>query len=181
VNTTRNDSNWIQTAHGRVFYPTDPRPEEVFLDDIAFALSNETRFGGHVRKYSVAQHSCLVADHLPYHLAAQGLLHDATEAYLKDIPRPIKKYLIGYDLLESQMAQCIGRAFGLVLDPLPSEVHEHDGRALVTEKRDLIPQQPKDWHLSFAPWTEKIVVWEPEQAEHEFLVRARSLYIHKVR
>lgn len=106
------------TAHGRAFYSLDPRPEEVFIDDIAAQLSRICRFGGALKEYrevsdgrifslygvrtmteeavetySVAQHSVLVADHVPEPFRLRALLHDAAEAYVGDIIKPIKEAL----------------------------------------------------------------------------------------
>lgn len=82
---------------GRLFWPLDPRPSEVRVDDIAHSLSLTCRFAGHCREfYSVAQHSLLVAElveRIAPELALQALLHDAAEAYLGDIPRPLKPYV----------------------------------------------------------------------------------------
>lgn len=104
---------WMQTYTGKAFYPLDPRPDEVCIDDIAHALSQIPRFGGHARRhYSVAQHSwhmsCLFGNPL---LAYQALLHDAQEAYLGDIVQPLKSCL--------QMPALTGMLpFGVVEDKL---------------------------------------------------------------
>src|SRR5271165_7548492 len=85
--------DWIQTYTGRVMYPLDPRPEEINIIDIAHALSNLCRFTGHVRTfYSVAEHSVRVSQHCDPKDALWGLLHDASEAYLADMSRPMKRY-----------------------------------------------------------------------------------------
>lgn len=91
--------DWIKTVTGRKFYPLDPRFQEVNIEDVAHALSMKVRFNGHVQRYySVAQHSVHVSRILErWHpkrrdLAMWGLLHDAAEAYLADIPRPMKPY-----------------------------------------------------------------------------------------
>lgn len=69
------------TYTGRTFYPFDPRPEDICIEDIAHSLSNMCRFCGHVREfYSVAEHSVRGASHLYGLNALQFLLHDAAEA-----------------------------------------------------------------------------------------------------
>lgn len=85
----------IETASGRFYDYLDPQPEQVCIDDIAIALSNTTRFGGHCsRFYSVAEHSCLVRQLVIEagrpDLGLAALLHDAHEAYIGDIPSPLK-------------------------------------------------------------------------------------------
>ena len=175
--------DWLQTATGIQFWPLDPRPEEVNVVDIAIALSNQCRFGGHLGKwvsikpghdrfipqlYSVAQHSVLVALNLPPAFQKQGLLHDAAEAYLVDVPRPIKKYLVNYGVFEARLAACIGDRFGVELCDLPSEVHEADNRALATEKRDLLPKRAR-WLPLPDPWIARITPWTAEESCKAFL------------
>jgi uncharacterized protein len=82
---------WIQTYSGKRFYPLDARAEEISLEDIAHSLANVCRFNGHCRRfYSVLEHSLHVAGLVPEELKAQALLHDASEAYLGDLVRPLK-------------------------------------------------------------------------------------------
>jgi hypothetical protein len=85
--------DWIQTFSGVEFYPFDPLPSEILIEDIAHALSMQCRYAGHVRRfYSVAEHCVRVAELLPIEDRLWGLLHDASEAYLVDLPRPIKRH-----------------------------------------------------------------------------------------
>lgn len=169
--------DFIITYTGLRCHPLDPRPEEICLEDIATALSNECRYGGHiVPLFSVGQHSVLVAMHLPHWLRKVGLMHDAAEAYLKDIPRPIKKHLRDYGPAEARMARCIGLRYGLNLEFLSPEVHEEDMRALATEKRDLFA--PSRAHEeTVTPWRGKISPWTPEESKKAFLGMAWELGI----
>lgn len=171
---------WMQTFKGIQFWPMDPRPEEVDIEDIAHALSNMCRFGGHTKSfYSVAQHSCIVSDNLPFGLSAQGLLHDATEAYLVDVPTPIKRFLVGYKEFEAGLARVIGERFDVELVHLAPETHEADVRALWTEKRDLKGPQPARWPIEeHEPYPSKIRPWGPARAKEEFLCRARELGLY---
>lgn len=158
------------------FWPLDPRPEEIHLEDVARALSMQCRFGGHVRAgcfYSVAQHSVLVSWHCPNHPIA-GLLHDAAEAYLVDVPTPIKKHLKGYEEIERNLLGTIGERFDVWLKDLPEEVKVADAQALATEQRDLRPTYTF-WAPAMQPWADVIQPWEPRRAERMFLVRARAL------
>ena len=90
------DFGWLQTHSGLKVYPLAMKLEDINISDIAWALSNICRFNGHCTTfYSVASHSIIVARIIynattDKHLALWGLLHDASEAYLGDIVRPLK-------------------------------------------------------------------------------------------
>src|SRR5438552_3035736 len=88
-------TDWIQTFTGKKFFPLEPNADDICIEDIAHSLSMQCRFNGHSKQfYSVAQHSVLIASwwfgDYPK-LAKYALLHDASEAYLSDIPRPLKQ------------------------------------------------------------------------------------------
>ena len=179
--------NWMQLHSGTQFWPEDPRPEEIRLGDIAHALSNMCRFGGHCSSfYSVAQHSVMVS--LEAEKAATvdktlvaiiGLLHDATEAYLVDVPRPIKVNLSGYKPMEERLARVIGERFGIELHILPGLVEEADERALFTEKRDLLGPAPAPWTVAQGvgsePYEDRIMPLSPTEAKRLFIDRACEL------
>jgi hypothetical protein len=135
---------WVQTVSGQKVSLTNPKPETIHLGDIAHALSNLCRFNGHISHfYSVAEHSVFVSQIIEPQLALVGLLHDATEAYLGDLTRPLKEMLgdgmwSSYDRAEDRMWNCIATRFGI--DPeLIASVKYADDVALATEKRDLFP------------------------------------------
>lgn len=89
--------NYILTHSKTHFYPFDPRPEEVVVEDIWWSLARINRFNGHTKvPYTVAEHSlhCMMAAPEPLRCAA--LLHDAAEAYVGDVLRPIKNLLYAY-------------------------------------------------------------------------------------
>lgn len=169
--------DWIQTYSGIQFWPLDPRPEEIVLEDIAHALSNLCRFGGHCLKfYSVAQHSLHVAQQS---LPIAGLLHDATEAYLIDVPRPIKRNLDGYAAIEERLAYVVSERFGVDLVNLPHAVKDADERMLRTEKRDLLKAAPAPWSIaqgvSSEPYDFEIDPEEPYRAKMKFLQYAKEI------
>jgi uncharacterized protein len=175
--TQQRKGDWIQTYTGRVFWPLDPQPEDVDIRDIAHALANQCRFAGHCREfYSVAQHSVLVALALPPELQVYGLLHDAAEAYLVDLPRPVKRSVKGYLEAEEKVLEAIAQHFEILL-PIPEAVFAEDNNALLTEKRDLMAPCPKNW--SFPPgvklWEEAIDPLRPWDAELSFLRMADRL------
>lgn len=132
----------IQTYTGKMFNVFEPDMNIICIEDIAHALSNICRFGGHTRKfYSVAEHSTRVALEMnSRQLQLTALLHDAAEAYLGDIPRPIKKYLPGYEMMERRVMEAIARKFKTQY-PLPKAVKEADNFLLETEYVQLVMQQ----------------------------------------
>lgn len=135
----RNDSNYIRTFTGKKFYPLDPQPEDVDIIDIAHALSNVCRFSGHLSEfYSVGHHSVILAGEVPLSDALAGLIHDASEAYIADIARPIKHQpeFEFYRKVEDRLMAVILARFGLSPN-LPESVKIADKRMLVTEMRDL--------------------------------------------
>jgi 5'-deoxynucleotidase YfbR-like HD superfamily hydrolase len=167
--------DWALTFTGRRFWPLSPRIEDLDIDDIAHALSNICRFGGHCREfYSVAQHSVLVSRLVPEHLAFTGLMHDATEAYLGDMVRPLKYSLPQFLEIEDALWRVIARRFELPLR-LPAEVKEADEIALMTERRDLIVRTPEGWGVQAEPAKETIVPLAPAEAREEFIQRYRNL------
>lgn len=101
------------------------------IEDIAFALSNINRYGGHVGRYSVAQHSILVAQQLPEDLRLSGLLHDAPEAYIGDVCAPLKVMLPEYRSLEQHYHSTIDSHFNVWTQH--EKVKEADLRMLITE------------------------------------------------
>lgn len=104
---------YIQTYTGKLFTPYDPNPDDIDINDIAHSLSLINRFNGHTKiPYSVAEHSLWVSRHCKSNsVALLGLLHDASEAYLGDIARPLKTY--EYRAAERWLQECILRKFGL--------------------------------------------------------------------
>ena len=161
--------DWMQTATGRVFWPVDPRPEEVCIEDIAHALSLICRFGGHVRAfYSVAQHSVLVARAAPPEHRLRALLHDASEAYVVDVPRPLKPSLAGYKDIERRVTAAICARFGLPCET-PPEVKRLDTAILADEAAQLMAAPPRPWSLPEPPLAITIDPWSPEQARSAFL------------
>lgn len=163
--------DWGLTVSGRRFWPADPRLDDISIGDIAHALSMQCRFGGHSQAfYSVAQHSVLVARQCSPGNALVGLLHDATEAYLQDIIRPLKRELRAiYKPLELAWAHAIGLVFGLGdrLAEVPDEVHAADRAVLVAEHRDLMAPCP-EWPLGESQLP-RIEPWSPGRARAEFL------------
>lgn len=137
---------WIETVSGKHYYFQNPQPEQIDIFDIAVGLSNKCRFSGHTQFFSVAEHSVTVAKRLPKKLQLYGLLHDAAEAYLGDIPSPIKAILPDYQHLEDVNELAIVKKFKLPALEY-KEVKKADLKALYTEAHYLLPSGGKDWSL----------------------------------
>lgn len=186
------EKTWIQTYTGLQFQPLNPRVEDIRIEDIAHALSNQCRFSGHCREfYSVADHSLWVSRVVEAPpdgclsdrrgenraLALWGLLHDAPEAYLVDLPRPIKHGSeIGrmYREFEGRLMAAICERFGLPAEE-PDEVKHADKRLLFTEQRDLMGRPPKAWKDPAKPLFYYIRPLSAGAAEAMFLERFREL------
>lgn len=131
---------YIETVLGRKFYALSEYPG-FNISEIGGALSKLCRYGGHCSSfYSVAEHSVLVADLMKfYHLGdpMEGLLHDATEAYLVDIPGPWKCRLPDYLAMEDALERKFRRDFKLPPEKTPG-CKRADWIALMIEGRSLL-------------------------------------------
>lgn len=176
---------WILTYSGRQFWPLNPRPEDIDILDIAHALSNKCRFTGHSKLfYSVAEHSVLVAKQInqeggpaPIRLQLTALLHDAAEAYLADVPTPIKPFLPSFRALEDKILQAILQKFRCYW-PMPGEVKEADHMLLHAERNQVMnggPPWSKD-NLPLPASSLKVQFLSPEEAKEQFLSRFTMLY-----
>lgn len=167
---------WMQTASGLMFFHQDPRPEDICIEDIAAALSKICRYAGHCKQfYSVAQHSVLVSHFVEPEHALWGLLHDAAEAYVVDVPTPLKRLLPDYEKMEDNVLEVICRKFGLQ-PGMPAEVKRVDNAILADEQKHLMSKPPAAWHLPELPLgLPTIPLWEPELAERNFLTRFNQL------
>lgn len=148
-----NNTPYIETVSGKKFTFLQPKQDQIDIKDIAYALANQCRFNGHVPFFSVAEHSVAVAARLPPHLQMAGLLHDAAEAYLSDIPSPIKQYLPDYQHMETVVQNVIYDKFEIVLSSEDSkEVKAADKDATATEAHYLLKSKGKDWNsVLFTP------------------------------
>ncbi len=164
--------NWMQTYTGKQFWPIDPRADEIDIIDIAHSLSMQCRYNGHTRVfYSVAEHCCHLYDLAPAEHKLWALLHDASEAYLTDIPRPLKPFLAEYKAYERAVMLAVCEAFDLDSEE-PDIIKELDIRILGDEKAALMVDGPP-WHHVGEPLGAQLRGWKPERACHEFLIRFR--------
>lgn len=143
-------TDWIETFTGRRFWPLEPRADEIQLVDICHALSLVCRYTGHCKQFwSVGAHTLLVHDlieEMDSEYGLEALLHDASEAYLADITRPVKKNLKEYKSYERRLELVIAERFGIVY-PYPSEVKEADEIALAIEVTNLFESRGRDWGM----------------------------------
>jgi hypothetical protein len=171
--------NYQYTAHGRLFFSCDPRPEEVFIDDIARHLSRICRFGGATKRWmSVAEHCILCSMVVKREVALEALLHDGAEAYIGDVIRPLKYLPVYSDIylkLERQIEVAIANRFNLVF-PYPEQVRWADEVVVGAElKRNIVSNAANYLSEDFAGDVPMFHYWTPEEAEERFLSRFRVL------
>ena len=167
--------NWTQTISGIAFDLDNPEPSMIDLHDIAHALAHQCRYAGHTRQfYSVAEHSVFVSRYVPPEDAAWALLHDAAEAYVTDLPQPVKRMLPDYAAIEERVMRIIAQRFGLSW-PMPSSIKAADSRILMDERRNLLAPPPRPWALELEPLGILNMGVTPLYAKHAFLDRATEL------
>ncbi len=179
------DNNWIQTFTGRKFWPLDPLPEDVYIEDIAHALSMMCRFAGHTHEfYSVAQHSVEVSYLCPNY-PLYGLLHDAAEAYMIDLAQPIKrglreKGITIFDSIEEKLMDTIWASFGkagyVEGGLIDKEVRQADRIMLATEAREFMAPLLADWKIEPKYGLNKrLISLSPMESKELFLIRFKEL------
>ncbi len=170
---------WIQTVSGKKFPLDKPDLDQIDIEDIAHALSMLCRFNGQCTKfYSVAEHSVHVSYEIDPELALVGLLHDAAEAYLGDVPSPLKKKLRRFTKFENRMEAAIGKKFGVDAKLFKNkELKRADIQLLVDEKEVVMVPEPEPWPDNAPPIknTDRIECWSPEDAKAAFLSRFHEL------
>jgi hypothetical protein len=169
--------DWMQTYTAKAFYPLSPAVEDIDPLDIAHALSLLCRYGGHSsRFYSVAEHSVLMSHAVAPENALWALLHDAAEAYLGDVIRPLKRALPAYALIEDNVMAFICARFGLDVE-CPAEVKEADNRILVNERAVLMGPPPLPWASieDVEPLDVTVEGWPAAVAEATFYDRLMHL------
>jgi len=187
----------IETHSGAGINLLDPNPESLTIEDISYGASNQCRFGGHVKYfYSVAEHSLLcahLAEGLDIEKQRSIFLHDAHEAYLGDIPTPIKKMLTGFSEIVDVFDQALIQRFYLVAGFDFPELKEIDHLALSIEAKDLMAYNKSNWYdgglVEDTPEVSSFDVLEgqayyfgqphqPERARELFLKKAKELGIN---
>jgi hypothetical protein len=174
----RTNKTWIQTYTGRQFWPLDPKPDEVFIEDIAWQLAGQNRWKGASKDLiTIAQHSVIVSRLADPDYALQGLLHDATEAYLGDMAGPVKSGLPDFCRAEQHLWTVIAERFGVPVELHPSVV-KADRISLHTETRDLLVPPPVEWRQWLPPpMAETIAPLGREESALLFLRRFYELFL----
>ena len=165
-------STLLATSSGRLVDPEALQVSDLCIEDIAHSLSLQCRFGGHTSEfYSVAQHCVEVSNRVPPKHALWGLLHDASEAYLIDLPRPVKRLFPKYKTYEQNVLRLVAKRFGLKVN-IPKAVKEVDEQMVVWEASKLLKVPMKS---KLNPLKEPLVPQSPWQAERSFLKRFEEL------
>lgn len=173
--------DFIVTYTGVKFWPLDPRLEEFQAEDIAHALSLLCRANGHVPHfYSVAQHSIYCAREaekrgFSKRVQLACLLHDASEAYLSDVTRPVKRHMGQYLKIEEHLQAKAYEAFGLgdlseweqaAVKEMDDALLSYELRALMNIDHVKVDRPAENWDLSYQPM---------QKVEEEFVRRLEAL------
>lgn len=164
---------WIRTYTGGKVFFFEPEKSTFEIEDVAHALSLCCRFNGATNIfYSIAQHCCVICDELPEHLKFTGLMHDASEFCLSDIPKPFKAAIDGYEEAERRFEEFLSKKFGFEY-PYPTIIKDFDKKMLATEMRDYMNvNDAKLINVNYLyPKKKKIDAWTWERSKREFLNR----------
>jgi hypothetical protein len=173
------DGPWVQTRSGRAYPLLAPTTEDICIEDIAYSLAGLPRYNAHAQRtadgrlYTVGQHSVLAAQIVEPAFRFEALMHDAAEAYVGDMIRPLRLCLPDFDLVEEITWLALTRKFGLPRT-MSAEVKHADIVMLATEKRDLMGEPPRPWNVGL-PREERITIWNPIMTERAFLERFHEL------
>ena len=166
----------IMLASGKWFDFLNPHGSEFDIEDIAHALSNVCRYAGQCNKfYSVAEHSLIVSEQVS-DFAYEALLHDAAEAFMGDITRPLKQLVPEFKRLEAEIEKAIEERFNLRKD-YRSVVKQADLRVLAAEQAQIMAVGCADWarEAGIEPASIKVRNLTPIKAKEEFLSRYSEL------
>lgn len=173
------NSPYVSTFLGNRFFLTRPHIDDVAIEDIAHGLAYQCRFNGQTSAfYSVAQHSLMVMSLVPATLQFQALLHDAAEAYLGDMVKPLKHLFPEFSVIESRVMEIIGQRYAIDLSHLDPAIKRADLIALATEKRDLMPHSTEAWSYleGIEPLPVVVAPMDPQAAKSAFLDAFSTLW-----
>lgn len=144
--------NTIRLYSGGYLDLANPKPDQFELIDIAKGLSNICRFGGQIGEfYSVAQHcvSChdvAERDGCSPEQCLAVLMHDAAEAFVGDMVKPLKELITGFVRVEDRIQDCIAAKFGIDFAAHKDVIREIDHAVLIAERRMLFSVDKTFWH-----------------------------------
>jgi len=169
---------WVYTYTGKKFHFLQPQQDEICIEDIAHSLSLQCRFNGHTNQfYSVAQH-CVLMSQWASAFPRWMLFHDAAEAYIGDIPTPIKQNFPEIYRLERNILTAIAYKFNLKSLIPYDAIREADARILETEKKEVLTCSMNfESDIKVKPFPRLISPMKAETAEQLFLLRATELKI----
>lgn len=174
--TTRDGLPTMTTFMKLTFNFLLPEAASIHIVDIAHGLSQVCRFAAQTSKfYSVAQHSVLVSRLVPREFARVGLLHDAPEAYIGDMAKPLKRLLPEYDEVEARIYRAIARKFDLPYK-IPGEVKDVDARLLANEGVAVMSEDWRGAQYDPDPAMGTVYPLEPREAKQLFLERHQELF-----
>lgn len=181
----KDGTTWMQTYTNKRVYPLELKIEDIDINDIAHSLSLQCRFNGHCRRfYSVAEHSILVSDLISDEYGIEckfaALLHDAAEAYIGDIIRPVKQQLrVGS--IEKRIEELVYKKFGVSVESEMMEaIKMADNAAVIGEGKILFgAEATNDWNISKVNYSDCMRIrhlhcYKPKDAEVMFMAKFRG-------
>lgn len=166
----------ITLASGHVFDFLDPEGSLFDIEDIAHGLAHVCRYAGQCRDfYSVAEHSILVSEVVEEY-KFEALMHDASEAFIGDVTRPLKQLLPEFKRIEANVEDAIVNRFGLNRRSKAS-IKRADLRVLAAEQAQVMAPGTADWAVAagIVPAPVQIRYLSPREAKAAFLARFREL------
>jgi hypothetical protein len=166
----------IELKSGDYLSFVDPDPSVINIDVVAGPLSRLCRFAGQINYfYCVAQHSVLVSYLVPEEFRLEALLHDVTEAFMADMPKPLKMIMPQYEEIEERVWLACAKAFG-INPQLPECVHIADKMMVLAEARDLLNTDTwQTWYPDLPVPESRVTPLKPLDAEDLFLQRYHQL------
>jgi 5'-deoxynucleotidase YfbR-like HD superfamily hydrolase len=169
------NSTSISLLNGGHFDYEAPERSRYGIEDIARGLCKMPRFSGQTnRTYTVAQHCVLVSKLVPEEHALEGLLHDGAEAFMADLPSPLKRMLPGYVELEKRAEADMCKRFKMKF-PFHPCIKEADIRVFLAERRDMQPCVTEVCYEGYEPYPNKIIAWDSHMSYIYFMRRFKEL------
>lgn len=177
------NNDWMQTYTGRAFSFSAPSPRDVDVRDIAHSLGMQCRYNGHTQKfYSVAEHCVVMATMVPVELIIHALLHDAAEAYVSDVVRPLKVLLPQFRDIERTIEWVIYEHFCVSLPGATERaaIERADLRMLRTERDQLLDEPPQPWAMveDVSPFPLALQCWPPDVAANHWRIAIHLATVH---